>query len=139
MTAGEAVVRAARSWIGTPYVHRASVKGAGCDCLGLVLGVRRETGGPYDVSLPAYGREAEYPDLQAGFDAHFCRAAFAGEAAGQILLFAWRTGAAAGHCGIRSGPDHFIHCYGGRAVAETALTRWWQRRLIAQYVFPEKE
>ena len=29
----------ARSWIGTPYVHQVSVKGGGCDCLGLVRGV----------------------------------------------------------------------------------------------------
>ena len=30
------VVATARAWIGTPYVHQASVRGAGCDCLGLL-------------------------------------------------------------------------------------------------------
>ncbi|RDD95564.1 peptidase, partial [Paracoccus pantotrophus] len=29
-----AVVQAARGWIGTPYVHQGSAKGAGTDCLG---------------------------------------------------------------------------------------------------------
>ena len=29
------------SWIGTPYRHQASLKGVGCDCLGLVRGVWR--------------------------------------------------------------------------------------------------
>ena len=39
MTGGAGIVRAARGWIGTPYVHQASVRGAGCDCLGLLRGV----------------------------------------------------------------------------------------------------
>ncbi|MDG1118150.1 MAG: peptidase, partial [Flavimaricola sp.] len=29
------VVATARGWIGTPYLHQASCRGAGCDCLGL--------------------------------------------------------------------------------------------------------
>lgn len=32
------IIDAARDWIGTPYVHQASAKGAGCDCLGLLRG-----------------------------------------------------------------------------------------------------
>jgi cell wall-associated NlpC family hydrolase len=34
-----AIVAEARTWIGTPYRHQASLKGVGCDCLGLVRGV----------------------------------------------------------------------------------------------------
>ena len=37
-----AILQSARGWIGTPYLHQASLKGAGCDCLGLVRGVWRE-------------------------------------------------------------------------------------------------
>jgi cell wall-associated NlpC family hydrolase len=36
-----AIVAEARSWIGTPYQHQASLKGVGCDCLGLLRGVWR--------------------------------------------------------------------------------------------------
>ncbi|HXO72313.1 MAG TPA: peptidase P60, partial [Bradyrhizobium sp.] len=36
-----AIVAEARSWIGTRYCHQASLKGVGCDCLGLVRGVWR--------------------------------------------------------------------------------------------------
>ena len=43
------IVREARTWLGTPYLHQASVRGAGCDCLGLVRGVWRAL----------YGREPE--------------------------------------------------------------------------------
>ena len=41
----DAIVAAARGWIGTPYVHQASVKGLGCDCLGLLRGLWREMAG----------------------------------------------------------------------------------------------
>ena len=46
-----AIVAEARSWIGTPYRHQTSVKGIGCDCLGLVRGVWRA----------CLGREPELP------------------------------------------------------------------------------
>ena len=46
----EDIVAAARGWIGTPYRHQASLKGAGCDCLGLVRGVWREMVGPEPVA-----------------------------------------------------------------------------------------
>ena len=32
-------VREARTWLDTPFHHQASVKGAGCDCIGLIKGV----------------------------------------------------------------------------------------------------
>ncbi len=40
------IVRRARGWLGTPYHHQASVKGVGCDCLGLIRGLWRELCGP---------------------------------------------------------------------------------------------
>jgi len=46
------VERIARSWIGTPYVHQASVKGVGCDCLGLLRGVWRELVGAEPEKMP---------------------------------------------------------------------------------------
>ena len=65
------LVAAARAWIGTPYVHQASLKGAGCDCLGLLRGVWREVVGPEPEAMPAYspdwaeatGRETLYETL----------------------------------------------------------------------------
>lgn len=35
----EQIVAEARSWLGTPYHHQQSTRGAGCDCVGLVRGV----------------------------------------------------------------------------------------------------
>jgi cell wall-associated NlpC family hydrolase len=48
------IVAMARQWIGTPYIHQASVKGAGCDCLGLLRGVWRELRGAEPEDIPAY-------------------------------------------------------------------------------------
>ena len=57
MIAREAIVAAARGWFGTPYHHQASVKGVGCDCLGLIRGLWRELLGDEPETLPAYTRD----------------------------------------------------------------------------------
>ena len=44
----------ARTWLATPYRHQASVKGWGCDCLGLVRGVWRQLYGAEPESVPPY-------------------------------------------------------------------------------------
>jgi NlpC/P60 family putative phage cell wall peptidase len=36
------VLATARTWLGTPFHHQARVRGKGCDCLGLIIGVARE-------------------------------------------------------------------------------------------------
>ena len=52
--AGVRAVVAARRWLGTPYVHQASTRGAGCDCLGLIRGVWREVMGEEPETPPPY-------------------------------------------------------------------------------------
>ena len=37
------ILTAAKDWIGTPYLHQASVKHHGCDCLGFIRGLWRDT------------------------------------------------------------------------------------------------
>ena len=54
LLARSAVVAEARSWIGTPYRHQASLKGVGCDCLGLVRGVWRALLGDEPERAPPY-------------------------------------------------------------------------------------
>lgn len=41
-------VAEALSWEGTPFHHQARLKGVGCDCLGLVIGVCRQLGIPVE-------------------------------------------------------------------------------------------
>ncbi|MEH0072933.1 hypothetical protein V6L77_26275 [Pannonibacter sp. Pt2-lr] len=51
------VIVAARSWLGTPYHNQASLRGVGCDCLGLARGVWREVVGPEPFPIPPYSRD----------------------------------------------------------------------------------
>jgi NlpC/P60 family putative phage cell wall peptidase len=53
MTRNDEVLVRARDWLGTPYRHQASCKGAGTDCLGLLRGIWREIHGQEPRSVPA--------------------------------------------------------------------------------------
>jgi NlpC/P60 family putative phage cell wall peptidase len=53
----ERVLTATRGWLGTPYHDQASVRGVGCDCLGLIRGVWREVVGVEPLALPPYSRD----------------------------------------------------------------------------------
>jgi NlpC/P60 family putative phage cell wall peptidase len=134
------IVAAARAWLGTPYLHQASLQGVGCDCLGLVRGVWRacvgdepERAGPYAPDwAEATGEERL---AQAGFR-HFRPVALDAFSAGDVLLFRWREGAPAKHCAIAVSPARMIHAHDGARVCEVAMTPFWRRRLAYAFAFP---
>lgn len=138
-----AVVTIARTWLGTPYVHQASCKGAGCDCLGLLLGVWREIHGTLPAPVPAYTNDwsevsGEERLLQAA-RAHLVEKLRDEAALGDVVIFRMRASAVAKHVGVQSaiGPvPRFIHAYSGRDVTESVLTRPWARRVAARFAFP---
>lgn len=138
-----AVVQAARGWIGTPYIHQTSVKGAGCDCLGLLRGVWREVIGPEPEVVPAYTRDWSEPAgeerlWQAGLD-HMTAKTLADAAPGDVLLFRMREGAVAKHLGLQASIGagaSFIHAYSGHGVIESPLSAPWARRVVARFAFP---
>lgn len=139
MTPG-AVIAEARAWIGTPYRHQASVKGVGCDCLGLVRGVWRavigaepERPGAY---TPDWAERCGAETLLAAAHRHLI-ARGAGAEPGDVILFRYQAGAPAKHCAILCAPDRMIHAWHGRAVCETALGPWWRRRMAGVFAFPE--
>jgi cell wall-associated NlpC family hydrolase len=51
------VVSVAHTWLRTPYVHAARVKGQGVDCLTLLAGVFEEAGLLSHVDIPAYPKD----------------------------------------------------------------------------------
>ena len=144
MTSGATIVTAARSWIGTPYLHQASLKQTGTDCLGLLRGVWRDVLGPEPEAVPPYSPDwSEASGLE-----HLLAAAtrwlrpkdLNDEAAGDVLLFRMRSGAVAKHLGIaawRGNYATFIHAYTGHGVVETALTDPWRRKIAARFKYPE--
>ncbi|MDP2124556.1 MAG: NlpC/P60 family protein [Parvibaculum sp.] len=143
MTTRADIVAAARGWIGTPYRHQASLKGAGTDCLGLVRGVWRETIGAEPEAPPPYTPDwAEAPGGAAEetmADAarrHMTEIAVADAQAGEVVLFRMRPGGPAKHAAILSAPDRMIHAWSGRAVVETSMGRWWRVRAAFAFRFP---
>src|SRR4051795_10765937 len=105
------IITEARTWIGTPYRHQASLKGVGCDCLGLLRGVWRAVVGAEPEAAPPYA-----PDwAEAGGSEALLAAARRHLIAiddwepGDVLLFRWRAGHPAKHCAIATGPDRMVH------------------------------
>jgi len=139
------IIDTARDWIGTPYVHQASAKGAGCDCLGLIRGVWRELYGAEperplaytpdwnerrgdEALLAAAHRNMSERNMTERDGKHF--------EPGDVLIFRVDPYGPAKHCGIVSGDDQFIHAYAGRAVVESWLNRWWRTRIAGVFIFP---
>lgn len=138
-----AVVDEARRWIGTPYVHQAATRGAGCDCLGLIRGLWRHLHGDEPQAMPRYTPdwdEVQGQDvLWAAARAHL-RPAGTDMQPGQVLLFRMRDGAVAKHLGVLSvAGDHprFIHAYSRHGVLESPLSSPWARRIVARFDFQE--
>ncbi len=53
MTTRADIIREARDWVGVPYLDQHKTK-AGCDCIGLILGVAGVLGVPPHYPAPAY-------------------------------------------------------------------------------------
>lgn len=143
--AREHIVAAARGWIDTPYLHQASCKGAGTDCLGLLRGIWREVLGAEPEVPPAYSMDWSEPArieaLWQAAERHLTPKPRDDEAAGDVLLFRMRHGAVAKHLGIggRIGAEaSFIHAFSGHAVLESPLSLPWRRRIVARFTFPEE-
>jgi NlpC/P60 family putative phage cell wall peptidase len=134
------IVAAAQGWLGTPYRHQASLKGVGCDCLGLLRGVWREVMGdeplvapPYPANWAAQGRQER---LLEAAGAVLMPLAIGAARAGDVLLFRWKPHLPAMHCAILAGPDAIIHAYEGAAVAMTPFEGPWARRVSHAFAFP---
>ena len=134
------VIAAARGWLGTPYHDQASVRGAGCDCLGLARGVWREVVGSETLPVPPYSRDwgeigtREVLAENAGRVLIRIDPETAGP--GAVVLFRMRAGAIVKHVGILTGDGSFIHSYERLGVIEEPLTTAWRRRIAFAFLFP---
>ena len=163
MIARSAILAEARDWIGTPYMHQASAKGAGCDCLGLVRGVWRALYGAEPEATPAYTPDwAERAGAETLLDAarrNMREIAIDNAAPGDALLFRMHAQAPAKHCAILDAAiggrqsavgngaatadcrsptaDFIIHAYWGRAVVRSRFAPWWRARCAAAFSFPD--
>jgi NlpC/P60 family putative phage cell wall peptidase len=134
------IVAETRTWIGTPYRHQASLKGIGCDCLGLVRGVWRallgeepERAPPY---APGWAEAASGEPLADAAARHLIAIDRHAFRAGDVLLFRWRRHLPAKHVAIVTAQDRMVHAHDGAAVAEVTIAPWWRRHLAYTFRFP---
>lgn len=129
------IVTRARAWIGTPYVHQASLKGIGCDCLGLLRGIWRELYGSEPEEIPPYVLNwdiAGGESLRDGLARHLSAVDLTAIAPGDVVLFRMVPRAAARHCAIvgeRDGALTLIHARQNKRVSEEPFTKAWRAKL----------
>lgn len=135
-----AILAEARDWLGTPYQHQASAKGAGCDCLGLIRGVWRALYGAEPEIAPAYTPDwAERHGAETLLEAarrNMRETPLRLAAPGDVLLFRMEPQSPAKHAAILDEGARLIHAYWGRAVVHSRFAPWWQARAAAAFIFP---
>ena len=148
------ILAEARRWIGTPYHHRASLRGVGTDCLGLVRGVWRELYDEEPEPLPPYTQDwAEATGAETLLAAALRHLKPTDTPRpGDVLLFRLRPTGPARHCGILaeqapiaphpmrglSPPANqtLIHALSPHHVTESPLTERWQKRIAGAFSYP---
>jgi NlpC/P60 family putative phage cell wall peptidase len=137
------IVTEARTWLGTPFHHAAALRGVGCDCVGIVIGIARALGClPADYRAPTYSPQwhlHRYEELlRTAMEQLGCRPVpLAARQPGHILLF--RYGRVASHSGIlvARDPDFLVHAVLHKGVLYQRLAGDLLARLRACYTFPE--
>jgi len=136
----DVVIAAARGWLGTPYHDQASLRGVGCDCLGLARGIWRDLVGAEPQAIPPYSRDwgetGAREVLADGARAMMIEIPLAEVEAGALVLFRMAPHAIAKHVGILTAHNSFIHAYDRLGVIAEALTTAWLRRIAFAFRFP---
>ena len=136
----DAVIATARLWLGTPYHDQASLRGIGCDCLGLARGVWRDLVGVEPQTIPPYSRDwgetGVREVLAEGARDMMIEISLGQIGPGTLVLFRMAPRAIAKHVGILTADDSFIHAYDRLGVIEEALTTAWSRRIAFAFRFP---
>lgn len=134
-------VAEARTWLGTPFKHQGCVRGAGCDCIGLIKGVGLALGlVDYDPSSPqarAFANYSVMPNprrMREGLATWLVQIPVAEATLADIYFMAWgrepQHVALITDCGI-------IHSYSRAGkVVEHRLDDLWCSRIVAAYRYP---
>jgi NlpC/P60 family putative phage cell wall peptidase len=139
MTLSNDIVSQARTWKGTPFHHQARLKGKGCDCLGLVIGVvdELELKDKNGIRLAAYdevtySKEPNGEYLTEKLLSLLDEVPIADASAGDLVLF--KMGNNPQHLAILSdyeGGLGMVHCYAqARRVVEHRLDEDWQKKIV---------
>lgn len=140
MTTRAALIAEARTWIGTPFVRRAAVKGAGCDCVGLLNALRAFAIGQPLEAMPPYSWDFAHNSNQDDIRDTASRLLrpVVQPSPGDVLIFRWRTREAWAHAALVSAPGRMIHAYAPAGVVE-AHFGGWAHRIAGAFEVPELE
>lgn len=142
MTTAAEIVAAARSMIGTPFVHQGRLPGAGLDCLGVAVCAAARCGVVLrDVTT--YRRSPRPAQLLAELDAQLARVPVEEARPGDVAVFWVQRPGREQHVGVlveRPGGLGVVHalCDLGRC-AEHGLAGFWRERLCRVYRFAGTE
>jgi len=141
------IILEAREWIGTPYMHQASMCKHGTDCLGLIRGIWRNCIGQEPEVAPGYspdwGEVSGKEHMLEAARRWFIEKQSKDAEAGDLILFRWKNANIVKHAGILTAPigdkATFIHAYERGGVVETSLGKHWKSRIAAYFAFPVPE
>jgi cell wall-associated NlpC family hydrolase len=114
----------ARQWLGTPFVAGAAVRGAGCDCGGLLVGVLRGVG----VTLTRAATLQEAIILNAQLLTP------TSPEAGAIITLSRAPGGRPVHIALQTSTNTLIHAHWSQGVVESHFGRWFADRVVAAYI-----
>lgn len=134
---GDLIVRAARACIGTRWHHQGRVKGAGLDCVGLLVHAFGEAlAEPFPDSTD-YGRVHDNGRLVRELDARLDRVAVSDLRPGDVVAFTWTESAVESqHVAIvtQSEPLRIIHANARqRGVVEHDAGAYWSSKISAAF------
>lgn len=115
------------------------MRGAGCDCLGLVRGVWRALYGSEPQAVPPYGADWRDAGAESGLEEAALKYLDVRQGPpepGDVILFKLIRHRPARHCGIMAENERFIHAQEHVGVVEMDLTEAWRRRIAGTFIFP---
>lgn len=126
------------TWVGTPYHPQASLKGIGCDCVGLIKGIWNEI---YQAPVPSAYQTLNLPNngltpyqtIENIFETLFILKSITTVGAGDIMLFRM-TSKGHAHTGIYTPSGGIIHALEKSGVVyEKTLPLSLKKRWISTY------
>lgn len=129
------VIAAARTFLGTPFHHQGRAKGAGVDCIGLIVEAARGAGIELRDRID-YPRQPIPAELIADLDANLDRVEPLKHKAGDVLVFWIVDEFAPQHVALATDAG-MIHAWSGgmRRVQEHGITQGWRARLHSVWSF----
>lgn len=138
MTTAADIAAAARSMIGTPFVHQGRVPGAGLDCSGLAICTAAKCGIKIR-DVPNYRRSPRPAQMIAILEEHLDRVAIDDARVGDVGFFWVLKPELPQHVGIivdRPGGLAVVHAVADmKRAVEHVLSGFWRERLLRVYRF----